>query len=75
MFGTVGVLQRVADTENGIAIWTCLSDPREIRQAVEARSKERCEEQRRSVQELMRSKLSQVSSHCMSSGCNGLLLL
>ena len=75
LFSTVGVLQRVADTENGIAIWTSLSDPKEIKQAVEARSKERCEEQRRS-EELMRSKLSQVSMHWdISSQCNGCNLM
>lgn len=58
--GSFAGLQRVADTENGIAIWTCLSDPKAIKQAVEARSKERREEQRRS-EELIRSNLSQAA--------------
>ena len=39
--GQFAGLQRIGDPEDGTALWTTLTDPAEVKQAIEARSRER----------------------------------
>jgi len=50
--GTFAGLQRLGDPEDGTAIWTTLTDPAEVKAAIEARAKERRGEQRAAAEAL-----------------------